>query len=367
MKPISIRPADLARPHVPLLKPYVPGLQPAEPGWIKLNTNENPYPASPRVVEAIGREAAADRLRLYPDPGSSRLRSALAAHHGLAPENVCVGNGSDDILNLLFRVFCDGEQPAGFTVPSYSLYPVLAAIQDGDVVKMEFDRSMDLPIDRLASCGATILFLTSPNAPTGVGFPASMLGDLAQRFPGILVLDEAYADFAEGNAIGLVREYPNVCVTRTFSKAYSLAGLRVGYAMGSESIISLLDRVRDSYNVNRLSQAAALAALEDQAYFEETLRRVKNTRDWFQRELVERGWYTYDSQTNFLFTEPIDEDGRAGPEVALSLFEHLQENRVLVRYFPKHALTRSFLRISVGQESEMATLNEHIETWTGSE
>ena len=365
MKPNAVSPADLARPHVASLEAYTPGVQPGEAGWVKLNTNENPYPASPRVVEAIRRESEAARLRLYPDPRSSRLREAVAAHHGLAPENVCVGNGSDDLLNLLFRVFCDGGRPAGFTVPSYSLYPVLAAIQDGAVTTLPFERAMELDLDRLANCGANILFLTSPNAPTGVGFPTAELAELAGRFPGILVIDEAYAEFAADNAAGLVREFPNVCVTRTFSKAYSLAGMRVGYALAAESLIGLLDRVRDSYNVNRLSQAAALAALEDQDYFRQTVRRVTATRNRFRESLLKRGWFTYESQANFLFTEPRDAEGRACAEAAHSLFEHLRRNRVLVRYFPTHALTRTFLRISVGQEQEMEALNEWMTSWPG--
>ena len=365
MKPNAVSPAELARPHVVSLEAYTPGIQPSDEGWLKLNTNENPYPASPRAVEAIRRESEGALLRLYPDPRSSRLREAVADHHGLAPENVCVGNGSDDLLNLLFRVFCDGARPAGFTVPSYSLYPVLAAIRDGAVTPLPFERSMELDLDRLANCGANILFLTSPNAPTGVGFPTATLAELAGRFAGILVLDEAYADFATENAAELVREFPNVCVTRTFSKAYSLAGMRVGYALGAASLIGLLDRVRDSYNVNRLSQAAALAALEDQDYFQETLARVIATRDRFRASLLERGWFTYESRANFLFTEPRDASGRAGPEAARSLFEHLRRNRVLVRYFPTHALTRTFLRISVGQEPEMEALNHWITSWPG--
>ncbi len=357
-------PAGMARPHVPSLKPYTPGMQPGGSGWVKLNTNENPYPPSAAVEEAIRRETDAS-LRLYPDPAAAPLRAALAEHHGLEPENVCVGNGSDDILNLLTRIFCDRDRPAGFSVPSYSLYPVLVAIQDGRVATLPFDRSMDLDVDGLAALPANILFLTSPNAPTGVGFATGHLAVLAERFSGILVIDEAYADFADEDAVALVRTHPNVCVTRTFSKSYSLAGMRVGYALASEALIGLLDRVRDSYNVNRLSQAAALAALENQPYFRDVVAKIRRTRDHYVDVFRDWGWFTYDSQANFFFTEPCDGSGCTGEAVARSLYDHLFRNRVLVRHFPTHALTRSFLRITVGDEPAMRALTEHIASWPG--
>ncbi len=360
--------SDVARPHIPGLTPYTPGKQPSGPGWVKLNTNENPYPPSPSVEAAIRREAECGGLRLYPEPRSTELRAALGRHHGLAEENVCVGNGSDDILNLLVRVFCNDRNGAVLTVPGYSLYPVLIAIRGGKTTVWEFDRRMELDVDRLAASEeGGLLFLTSPNAPTGVRVPASRIAELAERFPGVLVVDEAYADFAKENAVGLVHEHPNLCITRTFSKSYSLAGLRVGYALASPGIIELLDRVRDSYNVNRISQAAALAALEDQRYFEAILGKIKRTRDYYQREFRQRGWFTYESEANFLFTEPVGKSGEKGPETARSLYDHLFRNRVLVRHFPRHALTSGFLRISVGSEAEMLALSETIESWAENE
>ncbi len=365
--PMSFSAADLARPHVPHLQPYTPGKQPAEEGWVKLNTNENPYPPSPAVEGAIRAEAESGRLRLYPDPRSAELRSALAAHHGLEPGNVCVGNGSDDILNLLVRVFCGNPRGAAYTVPSYSLYPVLVAIRDGRAVEWSFGRDMTLDVERLAALEASILFLTSPNAPTGVGFPAATLAELARTFSGLLVIDEAYADFADENAVGLVNEFPNLCVTRTFSKSYGLAGLRVGYALASSGVIDLLDRVRDSYNVSRLSQVAALAALKDNGYFEAVLRKIRRTRDHYRSDFEKRGWFVYPSRANFLFVEPVGKGGRTGLETALSLRDHLYRNRVLVRHFPRHSLTRGFLRITVGSDSEMLALAETIETWPENE
>ncbi|MFM7751021.1 MAG: pyridoxal phosphate-dependent aminotransferase, partial [Opitutaceae bacterium] len=270
-------PSDLALPHVAKLHAYTPGLQLSEPGWVKLNTNECPYPPSPRVAEALRREIDEDgaSLRLYPNPASAPLRAAVARLHGVAPENVCIGNGSDDILNLLVRAFCGGNAAAGYTVPSYSLYPVLVGMQDGASEIIPFDRSMRLPVEQLAASRARILFLTSPNAPTGVAFANADLERVLAAFPGILVVDEAYAPFAEADAVPLLARHPRLVVTRTLSKAYALAGIRVGYALADSGVIGLLDRLRDSYNVNRLSQAAALAAVGDEEHLRGNVARVK--------------------------------------------------------------------------------------------
>lgn len=373
-----------ALPHVVRLHAYTPGLQPAEPGWVKLNTNECPYPPSPRVVEAIRREVGEDgaSLRLYPNPTSARLRVAVAELHGegLQAGNVCIGNGSDDILNLLVRAFVGpaaadpepgGGRPAagaaaaaGFTLPSYSLYPVLVEIQQGRCQTIPFERSMRLPVDRIARSDARAFFLTSPNAPTGVAFSNAELERVLAGFRGLLVVDEAYAPFANEHAIPLLARHPNLVVARTFSKAYALAGIRVGYALANPAIIDLLDRVRDSYNVNRLSQAAALAALSDQSYYDAIISRVKATRDRFVADCTQRrGWFTYPSAANFIFTEPRDSRGNTGPAVALSAFEFLRARKVLVRHFPSHALTAPFLRLSVGTDAEMRVLSESLDAW----
>ncbi len=283
---------------------------------------------------------------------------------GLGEENVCIGNGSDDLLNLLVRAFCARELPAGFTLPSYSLYPVLVEIQDGTSEVIAFDRSLRLPVERMAASKARAFFLTSPNAPTGVAFANADLERVLVTFRGLLVVDEAYAPFAAENALPLLSRHPNVVVVRTLSKAYALAGLRVGYAMGDPGVIDVLDRVRDSYNVNRLSQAAALAALGDSAYYDEVIARVKATRDRFYSDLTgRRGWFTYPSQSNFLFTEPRNARGETGPAVAKSAYDFLFANKVLVRHFPSHALTASFLRLSVGTDREMNLLSDTLDTW----
>jgi histidinol-phosphate aminotransferase len=358
-------PSSLALPHVATLHAYTPGLQPTDPGWVKLNTNECPYPPSPRVAEAIRRELGDDgaALRLYPNPRSGPLRAAVAKRHGLAEENVCIGNGSDDILTMLVRAFCSDEAPLGYTLPSYSLYPVLVEIQHGRVEVIELDRSMQLPIERIHASTARAFVLTSPNAPTGVGFTNAELEQVLAGYRGLFVVDEAYAAFAREDAVPLLARHRHLVVVRTLSKAYALAGIRVGYALADAAVIDVLDRVRDSYNVSRLSQVAALAAIEDDAYFHSLVARVVATRDAFTADLARRGWFTYDSQSNFVFTEPANARGEMGPAVARSAYEHLYANKVLVRYFPNHPLTASFLRISIGTDAEMTVLREQLDAW----
>ena len=352
----------MAQPHIPALHPYVPGTQPTEEGWIKLNTNELPYPPSPRVLDAI--TAASPTLRRYPSPTSASLRSALAEHHGLVADNVVVGNGSDDILNLLVRVFAGpSAPPIGQTFPSYSLYPILAAIADSGVCNVAFGGDMQLPLEAIAQLNARILFFTTPNAPTGVGFTKAEVASVVEAFPGIVVADEAYADFAAEDAVALVRDHPRLVVTRTLSKSYGLAGLRVGYALAHPEVIGLLDRVRDSYNVNALSQAGALAALDDQAHLKASVAKVLATRERVFKALTERDWFTYPSTTNFLLTRPQTAEGESGPEVAADLFAFLKQRKILVRYFPKGDLTADKLRVSIGTDAQLDALLEAFDAW----
>lgn len=356
---------SLALPHVARLHAYTPGLQPTEAGWTKLNTNECPYAPSPRVAEALHRDIGEDGavLRLYPNPKSGPLREVVARHHNLTADHVIIGNGSDDILNLLVRVFCGDGAATGFTFPSYSLYPVLVEIQNGRSTVVEFDRTMRLPVERIASAKAQIIFLTSPNAPTGVGFATADIEQILSTFKGILVVDEAYALFAAENAVTLLARHRNVVIVRTLSKAYALAGIRVGYALAHPEVVDLLDRVRDSYNVNRLSQTAAAAALEDSEYYGKVVAKIKATRDAAVKRFVTAGWFTYPSQANFIFTEPKNAQGESGAAVAKSAYDFLFQRKVLVRYFASHALTASFLRISVGTDDDMVVLHETLDAW----
>ncbi len=357
---------DRALPHVRALDAYVPGKQPRDSGWIKLNTNENPYPPSP-VVEEVIRKSACEGLKTYPDPISAALRKQLAGFFGLPGSDwVFVGNGSDEVLNLLVRTFADRDRPVGYMSPSYSLYPVMRRMQNAARAEIRYDRSMGLPIPAIAQCGANIFFLTSPNAPTGVGISTGSIEALLNRFGGVLVVDEAYAAFAEEDAIDLLTRYDNLCVTRTFSKSHSLAGMRIGFLLGNPQIVELLDKIRDSYNVNVLSQLAGLAALSDPGYYRDLARKIKRTRDRHFEALQDRGWFTYPSQANFLFTEPKDSRGNTGSPVAQSLYDFLSRKKILVRYFGNDPLTHSFLRISIGSEKEMAILSEAFDQWQNS-
>ena len=352
--------ATRALPHVQNLHAYVPGDQPQGTGWVKLNTNENPYPASPKVGEAVA--AQVGQLRKYPEPVSRELRTAIAERFGLSTSNVIIGNGSDNILDLITRCFVS-EAGAGHTVPSYSLYPVVAGMSDKGLVDVPFTRDMKLDLDAIAATHASVFFLTSPNAPTGVAFSLAEIASLLERIDGLLVVDEAYVDFGGETAIPLLAEYQNLVVVRTFSKSYGLAGMRVGFAMADAGIIGMLDRVRDAYNLDRVAQAAALAAFEDVQYFEVQRQKVIATRERTRAGLDALGWFTYPSASNFLFTEPLDATGAKGAEVALSLFEHLKSAKVLVRYFPSHPLTCAFIRVSIGTDAEMETFITVVESW----
>lgn len=356
---------QLANPWVAQMRPYVPGLQPTSSGWVKLNTNENPFLPSPSVVEVIRRELelGGDCFRYYPNPTSASLREALAQEHGLSPNRVIIGNGCDDVLNLVVRAFTGPERLAGMVVPSYSLYGVLCAAQGSGVRLVELDRQMVLEVDRIANLGVNVFFLTNPNAPTGVQFPVERVRSLLDKFSGLLVVDETYAAFADADCVRLLDEYRNLVIVRSFSKSHSLAGLRLGYALADQAVAGLLDRVRDSYNVNVIAQLAGLAALRDRCYFQDCIEKVKRTRDrlrdWF---CSLPGWFCFPSSGNFLFVEPC-KMGRRGPDVADSLFGWLESRQILVRYFGGGDFTSSFLRISIGLENQMEVVKSAVSEW----
>ncbi|MEC8333680.1 MAG: histidinol-phosphate transaminase [Verrucomicrobiota bacterium] len=349
-----------ALPHIQDLHPYVPGVQPQDEGWVKLNTNENPYPPSHSVGQAIAAEL--DNLHKYPEPKSNQLRMAIGQHFGITEQNVIIGNGSDNILDLITRCFVS-DPGAAHTVPSYSLYPVLAGMSGQALADVNFDRDMKLDINALSATKAKVVFLTNPNAPTGVAFTLLEIESALRAIDGLLVVDEAYVDFGAQSAVGLLNKYENLVIVRTFSKSYSLAGMRVGFALAAAPIISLLDRIRDAYNLDRLAQAAALAALRDVDYFEVQRQKVINTRELVRAKLGEFNWFTYPSSSNFLFTEPKNADGMAGQEVAKDLFKYLLDNKVLVRMFSSNPLTCSFVRVSIGTDKEMKLFLTVVESW----
>ncbi len=349
-----------ALPHIQDLHAYVPGEQPQGDAWVKLNTNENPYPPSPKVTEAVALEV--ENLRKYPEPTSVKLRELIGTRYGLEQSNVIIGNGSDNILDLITRCFVSNPG-AGHTVPSYSLYPVVAGMSGQGLVDVNFDRSLQLDVEALAATQAKVFFLTNPNAPTGVAFPLEQIEAALEAIDDLLVVDEAYVDFGADSAVSLLKDYENLVVVRTFSKSYSLAGMRVGFALAAAPIIRMLDRVRDAYNLDRVAQAAAQAAFEDVVYFEAQRQKVMATREATRAQLDAHDWFTYPSAANFLFTEPKNAAGESGPEVAASLFEYLKSQRVLVRYFSSHPLTCSFIRVSVGTDAEMKVFLTAVESW----
>ena len=355
-------PRHFVRPLVRRLHAYVPGEQPRIEGLVKLNTNENPYPPSPKVLAAV--KAAVDgRLRLYPSPTAERLREALAAWHGCRPENLIVGNGSDELLALAVRGLVEpalGKAATQHTsvvqyfTPSYSLYPVLAEIHGARVNPVPLTADFGLPsLAELRWGGAwdhyaALSYVTTPNAPTGRGYDTEELAGICQAQQGVVVLDETYADFAEDHALRLALLRPNVLVSRTFSKAYSMCYLRVGYFVGHPELIGALHKIRDSYNVNGLAQVAALATLEDLPYYRDNFRRIIATRDRVRVGLLGLGFDVCPSQTNFLLVRP---PGLAARE----WLEELRQRKVLVRWFDQPRI-RDYLRISIGSDKEMDVL-----------
>lgn len=363
-------PQSLIRPRVQKLHPYVPGEQPKIEGLIKLNTNENPYPPSPQVLAAV--QAAVDsRLRLYPNPAADLLREKLAQLHGCRVENLIVGNGSDELLALATRAFVEPvavmtgrlssryllPPPKGVVqlfTPSYSLYSVLAEIHGAacNPVELKSDFSLPSPTrlrrERQWNLSAALTFITTPNAPTGRGYTTAELKALCAEQRGVVVLDEAYADFAKENALALALKLPNVLVTRTFSKAYSLCFQRVGYLVGHPDLIAALHKIRDSYNVNGLGQIAAAATLDDLPYYRANFRRIITAREQITHELTELGFEVLPSQTNFVCTRP--------PKLPASEWlRKLREAKILVRWFDQPTL-RDYLRITIGTAAEMAAL-----------
>jgi histidinol-phosphate aminotransferase len=335
------------RPNITAMKGYVPGFQPPdEQAFIKLNTNENPYPPSPRVVEAVLAELGADgaSLRKYPSASSGKLREAIGELYGFDPAWVIMANGSDEVLNNLIRACADQGEEIGYVHPSYSYYATLAEIQGAGVrtfgLTSDF-RVADFP-DRYEG---KLFFLTTPNSPLGFSFPGDYIAELAGRCSGLLVVDEAYADFAGESALELVRARENVVITRTLSKSYSLAGMRLGFAIARPVVIEALDKIRDHYNLDRLAQAACLAALADQDYFRECTRKICATRDWFTRELRGIGYDVIDSRGNYIFAAPPDRNGTR-------VYEGLFERKVLVRHFTDPLLAHG-LRISIGTREDM--------------
>jgi histidinol-phosphate aminotransferase len=342
------------RKNIAAIEGYVPGEQPRDGTVIKLNTNENPYPPSPRVLSALRR--AADRsLRLYPEPLSDSLRSLAATAYGVRAENILAGNGSDELLSILVRCFVGKGDRVAYPVPTYTLYDTLIAIQEGEKVGLNYLPDFSLP-EALYSEQAALTFLCNPNSPSGTLVSLKEIERLARSVSGILVVDEAYIDFAEGegvSALPLIQSFSNLVLLRSFSKSFSLAGMRIGLAFAAEEIIAAMIKVKDSYNLNRLSLVAAIAALQDVQWMVRNVRRIQRTRKSLTHGLKKMGFQVYPSQANFVLAR------RQGQNIR-GLYEELKRRKILVRYFDMPGLEDSF-RITVGTPEEVKRLLREIE------
>lgn len=337
--------SSLIRKSVQALEAYTPGEQPKRPGLIKLNTNENPYPPSPLVAEALV-AIAPESLRLYPDPVCFALRQGIADLHGVGVDQVFVGNGSDEILALCTRAYVEDEGTIGYFSPSYSLYPVLSAIRNVRGVACALTDSFEWPEQDPAP--ASLFFLANPNAPTSRLFPIEKVRQFCQTFPGVVLVDEAYVDFAGENCMEVAKTLPNVLVMRTLSKSYSLAGIRCGYVVGTPKLIAALFKIKDSYNLDRITQAVALAAISDQAHMRANVDRIIATRERLVKVLNQMGFIVCPSDANFLWAK---HENRAAKEI----FRALKAEGVLIRYFPGPQIG-DYIRITIGTDAEIDRL-----------
>ncbi len=356
------------RENIRQLQAYTPGEQPQQQRVIKLNTNENPYPPSQAVLDAIS-HVTAEQLRRYPPPSAVSFRQTAARVHGLHPDQIIATNGGDELLRLAITVFCepqpDGPGGLGIGEPSYSLYPVLAKTHNTSVTRVSLNDDFSLPdnfADALNEAGCRLAMIVNPHAPSGRLQPLEQIEAVARAFNGVLLVDEAYVDFATSDATALLDEsrgLDNVLLLRTLSKGYSLAGLRFGYGMGHHGIIAALHKARDSYNVDMLAQAAAVAALENREVARKTWQAVIEERGRLTAELTARGFFVYPSQSNFVLAVPgaaKDASGKAATHPttkvdAKTIYETLKQQAIFVRYFQQERLEDK-LRITVGAPAE---------------
>lgn len=332
------------------LAPYVPGEQPQDAVYVKLNTNENPYPPSPLALQAI-RDAAGDRLRLYPDPEAQQLKQSIADYYQCPVSQVFVGNGSDEVLALSFMAFFKDQPTISFPDITYSFYPVYCELLEIPYNCFELNEQFAIDIDRIDAQSGGIIF-PNPNAPTGVLLELAQIETLLQRFSDrVVIVDEAYVDFGGESCASLVDRYPNLLVIQTLSKSRSLAGLRVGFALGQAPLIDGLDRVKNSFNsypLDALAIAGARAAIEDRQHFRQCCDRIVKTRRWTEQQLTELGFQVLPSAANFVFASHPKQD-------AEQLYLALKQRQILVRYFKRDKIDR-FLRITIGTDDEMEQL-----------
>ncbi|MBA3696243.1 MAG: histidinol-phosphate transaminase [Methylotenera sp.] len=333
------------------LTPYVPGEQPKLNNLVKLNTNENPYGPSPQVIKALKLEAT-DSLRLYPDPNSDALKAAIAQTYQLNANQVFVGNGSDEVLAHVFQALLKHDKPLFFPDITYSFYPVYCGLYGIEYKTIPLSENFEIEVEDYRQANGGIIF-PNPNAPTGIPLPLIEIERLLKRnTESVVVIDEAYVDFGTESAVGLINQYPNLLVTHTLSKARSLAGLRVGYAVGSIELIEALVRVKDSFNsypIDRFASAGAVAAMQDVEYFDKTRNQVITTRNALIQDLTNLGFETLPSGANFIFTKHQTHD-------AVDLTSKLREKNIIVRHFQSPSRIAPYLRITIGTDAQSKLL-----------
>jgi histidinol-phosphate aminotransferase len=347
------------RANVRDMQGYTPGEQPgAGERVVKLNTNENPFAPSDKVMQAIA-QVEPEMLRRYPDPTASRFRAAAAKVLGVAPDMILAGNGSDDVLTIATRTFVPPGGVLACPEPTYSLYAVLARLEQAHYQPVPWDKDWALPTEALRDTKADAIYLANPNAPSGTFVSPTKVEELVRQFRGLVLIDEAYVDFADDNCLSLVKEYQNVVISRTLSKAYSLAGLRFGYAVAQPRVIEQMQKVKDSYNCDAIATCAATAAIEDQEYARKSWEYVKSERQRLSSELTQLGWAVAKSQANFILaTAP---NGRGG-----DVYQGLKRQGILDRHWDKPGLADK-IRITVGQSQENNALLAGIKALTVAE
>jgi len=330
------------RENIERAKGYEPGFQPKEIDVVKLNTNESPYPPSPQVMKVLA-EIKPEQLRRYPDPLGTAFRQAAAKVNGVELENIMCCNGGDELLRIALQAFCDETRPMAYPVPTYSLYPVLANLQGCDAVEVPFDSEFNLPA-KLTGTGAALTIVCNPNAPTGSFISVEELTSLADELNAVLLIDEAYVDYAEKNCARLVKDFDNVIILRSMSKGYSLAGIRFGYAIAQPDLIIGLMKVKDSYNVDAVAIAVATAAMKDQQYFRQNVEKVKAEREELTKQLRAMGFDVPESQANFVLAE-------SKSYKAEDIYDKLVQRNIYTRYFNVPGLNNK-LRITIGTKQQ---------------
>lgn len=340
------------RPEIDAITGYIPGEQPkSDSKIIKLNSNENPYPPSPKVKDVL-QKFDWEWLRRYPDSSATDFRKAVSETLNVPTDWIIVGNGSDEVLNLVIRACTDASRKVVYPMPTYVLYRTLVEMQAAQTVEIDYPKDYKLPIDELVKIDGAVTFIATPNSPSGHVVPIEDLRELASRLSGVLVIDEAYCDFADSDALSVVKEFENVISIRTLSKGYSLAGIRLGFGIANPKLLAGLYKIKDSYNIDAIACAIGAAAMRDQDYKNSCAEKVKISRGKLSDNLRKLGFKVWDSQTNFLLTQP--------PQVnAEYLYLKLKEQGILIRYFKQEKLEDK-LRIAVGTDEENRVLLEAL-------